>query len=136
MQYSIGFSICSDWYQQNYVKQLLSLFLVNCQPVKLKSQHLLDTKKMSEFNNFLEVMLSHLSKNQFGLTKSKMAFKFSADCINSLAFPHEQASQEKSGRKVISLHSSIETQKRLTQSAIPSQIKFLTYNTWRNVSAG
>lgn len=33
-------------------------------------------------------------------------------------------------RKVISLHS-IETGKRLTQSANPKDIKFLTYNTWR-----
>lgn len=33
-------------------------------------------------------------------------------------------------RKVISLHS-IETGKRLTQSAIPKDINFLTYNTWR-----
>ncbi|MDJ0535968.1 MAG: RRXRR domain-containing protein [Xenococcaceae cyanobacterium MO_207.B15] len=34
-------------------------------------------------------------------------------------------------RKVISLHS-IETGKRLTQSANPKDIKFLTYNTWRS----
>ena len=33
-------------------------------------------------------------------------------------------------RKVISLHS-IETGKRLTQSAHPKDIKFLTYNSWR-----
>lgn len=33
-------------------------------------------------------------------------------------------------RKVISLHS-ISTGKRLTQSAIPKQINFLTFNTWR-----
>lgn len=33
-------------------------------------------------------------------------------------------------RKVISLHS-LETGKRLTQSANPKELKFLTYNTWR-----
>ncbi|MDJ0745739.1 MAG: hypothetical protein QNJ32_20580 [Xenococcaceae cyanobacterium MO_167.B27] len=33
-------------------------------------------------------------------------------------------------RKVISLHS-LETGKRLTQSANPKDIKFLTYSTWR-----
>lgn len=35
-------------------------------------------------------------------------------------------------RKVISLHS-IETGKRLTQSANPKDIKFLTYNSWRTI---
>ena len=38
-------------------------------------------------------------------------------------------------RKVISLHS-IETGKRLTQSANPKDIKFKTYNTWRTKWAG
>jgi hypothetical protein len=38
-------------------------------------------------------------------------------------------------RKVVSLHS-IETGKRLTQSANPKDIKFLTYNTWRTKWAG
>lgn len=38
-------------------------------------------------------------------------------------------------RKVISLHS-IENGKRLTQSAKPQNIQFLTYNTWRSVWAG
>ncbi|MDJ0589613.1 MAG: RRXRR domain-containing protein [Pleurocapsa sp. MO_226.B13] len=33
-------------------------------------------------------------------------------------------------RKVVSLHS-LETGKRLTQSALPKDIQFLTYNTWR-----
>ena len=38
-------------------------------------------------------------------------------------------------RKVISLHS-LKTGKRLTQSANPKDIKFLTYNTWRTKWAG
>ncbi|MGL5831847.1 MAG: hypothetical protein ACRC1Z_01280 [Waterburya sp.] len=38
-------------------------------------------------------------------------------------------------RKVISLHSLL-TGKRLTQSANPQEIKFLTYNTWRTKWAG
>lgn len=38
-------------------------------------------------------------------------------------------------RKVVSLHSLL-TGKRLTQSANPKDIKFLTYNTWRSVWAG
>ncbi|MDJ0744521.1 MAG: RRXRR domain-containing protein [Xenococcaceae cyanobacterium MO_167.B27] len=38
--------------------------------------------------------------------------------------------KKKPDRKVISLHS-IETGKRLTQSANPKDIKFLTHNTWR-----
>lgn len=38
-------------------------------------------------------------------------------------------------RKVISLHS-IENGKRLTQSASPKDIEFLTYNTWRTAWAG
>ena len=38
-------------------------------------------------------------------------------------------------RKVISLHS-LETGKRLTQSANPKELKFLTYNTWRTKWAG
>lgn len=38
-------------------------------------------------------------------------------------------------RKVVSLHS-LETGKRLTQSAQPKDIRFLTYNTWRTNWAG
>ena len=38
-------------------------------------------------------------------------------------------------RKVVSLHS-IESGKRLTQSAKPNDIQFLTYSTWRSVWAG
>ena len=38
-------------------------------------------------------------------------------------------------KKVISLHS-IETGKRLTQSANPKDLQFLTYNTWRSAWAG
>jgi hypothetical protein len=51
------------------------------------------------------------------------------------SFPHEQVSQEETQRKVISLHSLL-TGKRLTQSADPKDIKFLTYNTWRTKTVG
>lgn len=47
---------------------------------------------------------------------------------------HKPTKQEPE-RKVISLHS-LETGKRLTQSANPKEIKFLTYNTWRTKWAG
>jgi hypothetical protein len=50
-------------------------------------------------------------------------------------FPSEQVSQEEPLRKVISLHSLL-TGKRLTQSANPKDLNFLTYNTWRTKWAG
>jgi hypothetical protein len=43
--------------------------------------------------------------------------------------------RKKPNRKAISLHS-LETGKRLTQSANPEDTKFLTYNTWRTKWAG
>jgi hypothetical protein len=47
----------------------------------------------------------------------------------------DKPTKREPNRKVISLHS-IETGKRLTQSANPKDIKFLTYNTWRTKWAG
>jgi hypothetical protein len=47
--------------------------------------------------------------------------------LQGIAIPTTKKEPE---RKVVNLHS-IETGKRLTQSANPSDIKFLTYNTWR-----
>ena len=41
-----------------------------------------------------------------------------------------QLTKKQPDRRVISLHS-LETGKRLTQSANPQDIKFLTYNSWR-----
>ncbi len=47
----------------------------------------------------------------------------------------DKPTKKEPNRKVISLHSLL-TGKRLTQSANPKEIKFLTYNTWRTKWAG
>ncbi|MEY4520808.1 MAG: hypothetical protein RLZZ499_3408 [Cyanobacteriota bacterium] len=47
----------------------------------------------------------------------------------------DKPTKKELNRKVISLHSLL-TGKRLTQSANPQEIKFLTYNTWRTKWAG
>lgn len=47
----------------------------------------------------------------------------------------DKPTKKEPNRKAISLHS-LETGKRLTESAIPKDIKFLTYNTWRTKWVG
>jgi hypothetical protein len=77
------------------------------------------------------VRLNMEVKNLLGVRKNVSNYLFCSRRYQSKNCGYmDKPTKKQPNRKVISLHCPL-TGKRLTQNALPQDLKFLTYNTWR-----